>query len=85
MGIVVFVFVVMKMFKLSSAQHSTPHVSAAARQSCGVVKPEHAALRCARPRQQPHSLRAFCLARVPRKSPEGNELGRKQGTMREVI
>jgi hypothetical protein len=44
-GIVVFVFVVMEMFKLSSAQHSTPHVSAAARQSCGVVKPEHAALR----------------------------------------
>jgi hypothetical protein len=39
------VFVVMEMFKRSSAQHSTPHVSAAARQSCGVVKPEHAALR----------------------------------------
>jgi hypothetical protein len=48
-GAVVFVLVVMvmSMFKRgSSAQHSTPHVSAA-RQSCGVVKPEHAALRWA--------------------------------------
>ena len=37
---------------------------------------------CARPNGSSRNRRAFCLARVPRKSPQGNKLGRN---MRELI
>jgi len=85
MRAVVFVFVVMAMF-VFQAKLSTPLVSTAARQSCGVVKPEMpcgSALDHGSSRVRYAQGSAFCLARVPRKPPEGNKLGRN--TMREVI